>query len=312
MGRATAAATLDAAAAASGTRRSAAGSTAGSAELGRNASAAGTVLGCASARRAHGAAASASRPTATATTAGRRRAACADLGIASRRVSAGCSCARSVVGFSAAGRAGAQPGVDRLGISCGQLAAGGATGAVLERARRGFFVGRTQDRGAGGSSSAIVGRSRGRGRAGRCRVGAFARRAFTARGRLGATGRSGATATRFGDVTGAGRRRRRGGGSPSSRAGCARRIAPTRPAALAAAGTAAARCAGALDRGHDPCRYGSRGGSRIDDVDARVAASATYPAGDPGHGHHGRPDAAGAPRDARRRTAGGAHHRVRS
>ena len=133
MGRA-AAATFDATTpAASGARRSAAGSAAGSAQLGRNASASGTRLGRAFSRCAHGAAASASRAgAATTTTTVRGPAACADLGIASGRVRAGCSCARSVVGFRAARRAGAQPRLDRLGIACGQLAAGGATGAVLE------------------------------------------------------------------------------------------------------------------------------------------------------------------------------------
>jgi hypothetical protein len=136
----------------------AAGSAAGSAQLGRNAGAPGTRLGCASSRCAHGAAAAASRASATtATITGRGPAACADLGIASSGVRAGCTCARSVVGFRSAGCAGAQPSVNRLGSGRSQLAAHGATGAVLERACRGVFVGRAQERGAGGSCSAVMG-----------------------------------------------------------------------------------------------------------------------------------------------------------
>jgi len=174
VGRAASAATFDATTPASRTCRSAAGSAARRTQLGCDTGAACAGLGCASTRRAECAGTSACRSSAATTASCRATAACADLGIATRRGSASSSGARAFVGFRSAGCASAQPGVNRLGSGCSQLAAHGATGAVLERACRRVFVGRAQKRGAGGSCSAVLGCAleRARGIAGL--VGAFA------------------------------------------------------------------------------------------------------------------------------------------
>jgi hypothetical protein len=158
LGRAApAATTLDATTTASRAGRSAARRAARSTQLGCDTSASGAGLGCATARRASRPGTSAGRCASSATTARCRPAACANLGIASSRSRPGCRCARSVVGFRAACRASAEPRVDRLGSAGGQLATGGATSAVMERARGGAFVGRAEDRGARGTASAVVG-----------------------------------------------------------------------------------------------------------------------------------------------------------
>ena len=158
MGRASCPAAFDATTAACRTCRSAARGAAGSTQLGCDTGAACAGLGCASLRRAEAAGTSASGVTATATPGCCTAAACPDMGVASRRGRASdICCACTFVGFRAARRAGAQPGVDRLGSRCSQLAARGATGALMERACRGVFVGRAQKRGAGGSCCAVVG-----------------------------------------------------------------------------------------------------------------------------------------------------------
>jgi hypothetical protein len=259
VGRAATAATFDATAATTRTSRSAAGCTARGAELGRDGSASGAGLGGASTRRAPSAGASAGRTTATpATTCRRSTATSANVGISSCRRCASGRCAGSFVGFRSAGRSGAQLGIHRLGIASGQLSAGGATCAFLERARRGVVMGRAQDRGACRSARAVMGRARERRAAGLdpariCSAGATA-------SRMGAAGRGGSTATRPGRVRGPGCRRRRSGRvrcTCGSRGRSAGRIASACSAALAAARTTRARRAGAIDRRHDSGRHGS-------------------------------------------------------
>lgn len=66
---------------------------------------------------------------------------CADVGVAPCRVSAGGGFSGSLVGCCPTGPAGAKHLFDRLGIARRQRSAGGAAGAVMERARRGIFMG---------------------------------------------------------------------------------------------------------------------------------------------------------------------------
>jgi hypothetical protein len=246
VGRAAPAATFDATAATTRTRHTAS-CTAGCAELGCDVSATGAGLGCTTTRRAQGAGASAGRTTAA--TRRRSTAACANVGISSGRSCAGGRCGGSVVGFRSACRSRAQLGVDRLGIACGQLSAGGATRAFLERARRGVFMGCAQDRGACRTAGAVMGLAGERRAPGLDPAGT--RRAAATRSRMGAARRGGSGPTRSGRVRGPGCRRRR-----SCRVRCTRgrrghsasRIASACPAALAAAG--------AVDRRHHSRRYG--------------------------------------------------------
>lgn len=123
-------------------------------QLGCHGSAAGAGLGCTSTRGAQGTGTSAARAGATA---GGRTATSPDLGVAPRRGSATRRRGRSLVGLRPAGRCCFQTSLDRLGSGCGQLSAGDASCAVMERAGRGIVVGRAQERGARGSCRAVVG-----------------------------------------------------------------------------------------------------------------------------------------------------------
>lgn len=140
--------------------RGAATSAARGGQLGCHGSAAGAGLGCTSTRGAQGTGTSAAR--AGATVAGRiatggLTVTSPDLGVAPRRGSASRRRGRSLVGLRPAGRSCFQTSLDRLGSGCGQLSAGDASCAVMERAGRGIVVGRAQERGARGSRRAVVG-----------------------------------------------------------------------------------------------------------------------------------------------------------
>lgn len=174
LGRAAAAARLDATPSASRSRRRAATSAARSAQLGCDSSAAGAVVGCASPCRSSCAGATATTAPTTPTTGGRAATACADLGVAPSRTSATRRRACSFMGFRAAGRCSAQPDIHRLGSAGRECAARGAASAVVERARSGVLVGRAQDRRAGSSSGPVVGRAFERARGTTCGVSAVA------------------------------------------------------------------------------------------------------------------------------------------
>ena len=185
LGGATAAAAFDAAAPAAQACRTSTGSTSRSAQLGRHRRAARAGLGRSTASRASRAGAATPRPGGCAATP--RRGGCAataatcrcaaiartDVGVASGRGSPGCGFVGSLVGRRATGRAGAKHVLDRLGIARRQRSAGGAAGAVMERARRGIVMGRAQERGAGSPGGPVMGRSgectrRGSGLVGAC------------------------------------------------------------------------------------------------------------------------------------------------
>lgn len=163
LGGATAAAAFDAAAAAAQACSTSTCSTSGSAQLGRHRSAARAGLGRSTACRASRAGAATPRPGGSAAAAATCRCAAiagTDLGVAPCRVSPGSGFVGSLVGRRATGRAGAQHGLDRLGIAHRQRSAGGPAGAVMERARCGIFMGRAEERGAGSPGGPVMGRSR--------------------------------------------------------------------------------------------------------------------------------------------------------
>jgi hypothetical protein len=216
LGRTAAATAFDAAAAPARAGRSATRPTPRSCQLGRHRSAARTRLGRTSRGRASRAGSAATRTTAACAGAtGRTAPSRADLGVASCGVGAGCRLARALMGCCATGRARAQHRVDRLGNACGQRSARSPAGAVVERARRGIFMGRAEER-TGSSRSSIMGGACERTRSSAGLVRAGSRRAGR-RCRLGAAGGPGAGTSGFAHIRGAGGRRARRSSSRRSR-----------------------------------------------------------------------------------------------
>jgi hypothetical protein len=290
------------------------GAAAGSRKLGRDPGTARANLGRAAAGSPCGPAAasrtgSSSRASSRrATTSGSSRAR-SDLGIAARRAAGAAffggrwlGAASAVMGRGAPGTPHARTRRDRLGIAaCNPAGSPSDTaGAFLERACGSLLVGRRQDRGARGSAGAVVGR-------------AISRAIRSDPAGTAAGSRMGAS-SRWDDFSRP-RRRRRCARRRCSRIprACRTCCACTRstcsgPAALGSPRRRGRRApcvrgAGPRHRRHDT-RGNGLGGARVNDVDARMAAAARHPGGDPRHGSHGRPYATHHPRHAGRWSPG--------